>query len=362
MKEKVRFILIGSGWRALYYIRIAKALRERFECLAVLCRSEEKKERLEAEYGIHAVCREEECLALHPDFAVIAVDKAHMNKTAMHWAEYLPVLMETPAGTSKEELDRMTSLSLSGAVISSAEQYRYYASNAAKSFLIESGLLGVPHVLYLSYAHEYHAVSLMRSWLNLPWDMPFEVSAMSFDFPTAQTLTRTDRFTDGRLAVKKRTLAVFRFENGTVCAYDFDNEQYRSLIRTTVIRVQGSRGELMNETVRWLDERNEPQKESMIIEKRTVHTDSTNPNLREFQEITGIEWQKKKIYEPPYGPAGLSEDETALAVVLEKMGAYAKGSGEPPYSLKEAIADAGAALCMREAERTGKSVHSSVFL
>ena len=31
MKLPVRFAMIGSGWRSLYYIRIAKALPQYFE-------------------------------------------------------------------------------------------------------------------------------------------------------------------------------------------------------------------------------------------------------------------------------------------------------------------------------------------
>lgn len=42
---KLRFIVVGSGWRSLFYWRIAQALPERFERCAMLCRTEEKAEK-----------------------------------------------------------------------------------------------------------------------------------------------------------------------------------------------------------------------------------------------------------------------------------------------------------------------------
>ncbi len=356
MKEKTRFVIVGSGWRAMYYVRIAKALPEQFECLAVFCRSEEKKERIRREYGIPAVLRKEECLALKPDFAVIAVDKAHMSEVAFEWAEALPVLMETPAGITKAKLRQLWDLYSSGARIAVAEQYRRYATLFAKKALLDRGLIGEPYYLYLSEAHDYHGASLMRHFLKLPCEMPFEVSAEAWNFPTAETLSRYERFTDGRIADKKRTLAVFRFENGKVCVYDFDSEQYRSPIRHNLMKLQGSRGEMLDETVRWLDEANRPREESMTVHRRLVTTASTNPNLHEFHEISVIEWQGEILYELPFGPAGLSEDETAIAWMLEGMRDYARGEGEAPYPLREALADAYAAIAMQEALRTGRPV------
>ena len=44
--SKVRFAVVGSGWRSFFYIRIAKALPEIFELTALLCRSREKADRV----------------------------------------------------------------------------------------------------------------------------------------------------------------------------------------------------------------------------------------------------------------------------------------------------------------------------
>lgn len=53
--RKIRYAVVGSGWRSLFYGRIAKALPERFELAALGCRTEEKAARMREEYGLPAV-------------------------------------------------------------------------------------------------------------------------------------------------------------------------------------------------------------------------------------------------------------------------------------------------------------------
>ena len=33
---KLRYLIVGSGWRSLFYLRVAQALPERFEVCAML--------------------------------------------------------------------------------------------------------------------------------------------------------------------------------------------------------------------------------------------------------------------------------------------------------------------------------------
>ena len=53
--KKICFGLIGSGWRAQFYIRIAKALPDRFELAAVLVRDKEKGDAFSAKFQIPVV-------------------------------------------------------------------------------------------------------------------------------------------------------------------------------------------------------------------------------------------------------------------------------------------------------------------
>lgn len=69
----------------------------------------------------------------------------------------------------------------------------------------------------------------MRAYLGIRPDENFTVSGKMYEFPTTETLTRYEQFTDGRIANKKRCVAAFEYDCGKTAWYDFDSEQYRSL-------------------------------------------------------------------------------------------------------------------------------------
>ena len=83
--DKLRFIVVGSGWRSLFYWRIAQALPERFALCAMLCRTEEKAEKMHREYGVPVSTSAEQCIALHPDLVVVAVNKASIAAVSTEW-------------------------------------------------------------------------------------------------------------------------------------------------------------------------------------------------------------------------------------------------------------------------------------
>lgn len=100
---KLRFIVVGSGWRSLFYWRIAQALPERFELCAMLCRTEEKAEKMHREYGVPVSTSAEQCIALQPDLVVVAVNKASIAAVSTEWlARGFAVLCETPAALNEE--------------------------------------------------------------------------------------------------------------------------------------------------------------------------------------------------------------------------------------------------------------------
>ncbi|MBQ9037687.1 MAG: Gfo/Idh/MocA family oxidoreductase [Erysipelotrichaceae bacterium] len=336
--------MIGSGWRARYYIRIAKALPQHFELCCLLCRTAEKADSLKMEYGIKTTLNEQDIINEKPDFIVVAVNKASVADVSIEWLEKgYHVLAETPCALDKETIDEL--LKYEGKLVI-AEQYLKYPENIARVKLLEKGLIGKPDYLYLSLAHEYHGASLMRKFLDTGFEA-FKVTAWEKSYPTVETLSRYERFEDGRISNKSRTLALFEFESGKSCLYDFDSEQYRSPIRNNHYKLQGVRGEMYDDEVSWIDQDNVIHHDKLDIVTRTVLTDNRNPNLNNFEEVREISMNGEKLYEPPFGLCGLSQDETAMAMMLEEMREFID-SGKQPYSLKDSMYDACMAITLRE--------------
>ena len=123
----IRFAVIGSGWRSLLYVRIARALTDMFELTALLCRGQEKADRIQKEYGIHTTTSEDEVIVSKPDFVVSAVNKSSMSDVVRYWAaKGIPVLSETPAGLDIDTLKAIRQDVENGARIQVAEQYFLY--------------------------------------------------------------------------------------------------------------------------------------------------------------------------------------------------------------------------------------------
>ena len=317
--EKTRFIIVGSGWRSLYYVRIAKALPDHFELCAMLCRTEEKASRMAAENRIYTTVSEKECVDMKPDLVVVAVNKASVADVAMHWMDMgFCVLSETPAALEYPKLLKLWEMHCSGKKLVVNEQYRRYPVYSSLIRIAQSGILGGNDSLNASFAHEYHGISLIRALLCLDQSEQFSVTAKTYEFPVTETLTRYDSFSDGRTAMKKRTVAAFEFACGKVAFYDFDGEQYRSPIRRNTMRLLGCRGEIIDDTVDWLDASNTARREAVVISTRTVDTEYDNPNLRSIEEVTSVLFNGDTVYEPPFGLCGLAQDETAMAIMMQQ--------------------------------------------
>lgn len=358
MEKKIRFIIVGSGWRSLYYVRIAKALPEQFELCAMLCRTQEKARRIAAEQGIYTTTSIQECCGFQPDFVVVAVNKTAIAEVSSEWMKYgFTVLCETPAALDLPQLNELWRLHEAGGKLAVAEQYIRYPRYQGLLAVLNTGLLGSADCLNISLAHEYHGASLMRVFLQEQM-MPFRVTGKTYAFPTTETLSRYECFTDGRIAEKNRTAAVFEFADGKVAFYDFDSEQYRSPIRKNFVKLQGNRGEMKDEVFYYLDAENKPQCSRLKIDSRKVVTAEYNPNLHEVEEITGITFEGKSVYQPRFGQCGLAEDETAMAEVMIDAAAYARGEKTLAYPLENALQDAYMAILLQEAVATGKTIES----
>ena len=329
---KLRFIVVGSGWRSLFYWRIAQALPERFELCAMLCRTEEKAEKMHREYGVPVSTSAEQCIALHPDFVVVAVNKASIAAVSTEWlARGFAVLSETPAALEEDALRALWQLHRQGAKLQVAEQYWLYPrwQNAGSSAQRRTGHAAVCPAVG---GARLPRVSLARLFLNAG-QQPVRVTGRSWTEKIIETDSRWGAVHNGALVEKTLQQHTLEFAGGGTAFLDFNGVQYHSYLRSTHTSVQGERGEVFDDTLRCLDAAGEP-----VCRQLTPLPDPLAAAAAQ---------------------AGLNEDETAIACFLDRMQGYLAGGAEV-YPLADALQDAYLALLMERALAVpGQSVEST---
>lgn len=94
---KIKYALIGSGWRAEFYIRIAKMLPEQFCLTAVLVRDSVKGAAFAEKFQVKVVNTLEELMEDEPNFVVLSIKRGTVTDYLMDLFERgIPVLAETP--------------------------------------------------------------------------------------------------------------------------------------------------------------------------------------------------------------------------------------------------------------------------
>lgn len=337
--EKMSFSVVGSGWRAMFFVRAAMRYPQRFELRGVLCRRAERAAELQRQ-GIPAALSEEEIVSRRPDFIVVAVEKTAGFEVTRHWLELgFPVLTETPAGCGYEELCALWSLRERGARVAVAEQYFRYPLIAAGLRAVERGVLGEPQCAYLSLCHDYHAASVLRRMLRMErGKLPdFSLRGHTLNYPVERTDSRSGPITDGSVGESARVLAELHFDNGKTALYDFDGVQYHTFIRARHIDLRGERGQWTDTTLLYSDANHRPRREELRAEAIPGFEDLMTPELSAIAR----RWNPSVHMEP-------AQDDYAVATLLAGMEGLIRENREF-YPLREALEDAYTWLKLSEA-------------
>lgn len=335
------FVIVGSGYRAEYFGRVAATYPELFRCL-FLCRSEEKIARMKKNTGMNATMKEEDCIAFEPDFIVIAVDYEHIADEALRWAgKGYPVLTETPVGSSWEKLALLEECAAKGGKIATCEQYHRHPLLAAGFQAVRDGLIGTPSSAYLSMVHDYHAASLIRRMLLTEGD-PYQIHAVSRHNQVMESDSRYGAILDGSMKEVQRDTALITYASGKTAIYDFSSIQYRTYIRFRHLSVRGTLGEWSDGTILYMDEAHRPQRKMLTRDLPEAYRCLDTQSLRDIRRSCQTELCP-----------GTLDDEYAIASILLDMGAYIAG-GPSPYPLEEALEDARFTLRLKEALKQGQ--------
>jgi predicted dehydrogenase len=341
------FAVVGAGWRAAAYWRLAAHLAD-LSCVGAVVRS---PRRLPVPtFGSLA-----ECLAVAtPDFVVTAVPWA-ANPAVVEQAvdRGVPVLSETPPAPDLPGLRSLWDAVGPSGLVQVAEQYLLMPSHAARAAAVRSGVIGVAGQVQVSSTQLYHAVSLMRGLLGVGRG-PVTVRASRYQAPLVDPLSRAGWTDDQVPKLATTTIATLDFGDGRSGVYDFTDNQTRNQLRFRRILVRGSHGELRDdEVVRLTAPRTILR--TPLLRRQTGH----DLDLQGF-DTDHIALGAQVLFRNPYAGLRFNDDEIATAALLQAMAAWVRGDGPAPYPLAEGAHDHLVALAIENAADTDHTVTTTV--
>jgi predicted dehydrogenase len=150
------FAVVGAGWRAEMFWRLAGGLED-VRCVGAVVRT--PRELSVPTFSSLAAC----VAATSPDFVVTAVPWPVNPGVITEAVERgLPVLAETPPAPDAAGLRELWAAVGESGLVQVAEQYLLMPSHAARAAAVRAGLIGTPTQVQVSSTHQYHAVSLIR--------------------------------------------------------------------------------------------------------------------------------------------------------------------------------------------------------
>lgn len=340
--SKIRFAIIGGGWRAEFFVRIAKALPDIFQLSAVILRDEGKAAHFMSKFNVQVYTDFDKLLDMDLDYVVLSIQReAALEFNEKLFKAGIPVLCETPPTASTDELATLWDIVRQyKGKIQVAEQYFAQPLYAAWLRAVEAGYIGEVSNISISALHGYHGVNIIRRFLGVSFE-DCTITGRKFTFPVVKTDGREGRCFTGEIVNAGRDRITFEFDNGKVAFYDFSGIQYASRIRTRQLNVQGVRGEIDDLTIRYLNSKNESVTQCLYRDDQGIY------NNRDWSHI-GLMLGDKYLYKSPFPAARLNDDEIAIASCMYMMKEYVD-NGKEFYNIRDALQDSYFSFMMEEA-------------
>jgi predicted dehydrogenase len=340
------FALIGSGWRAQMFLKVARELGT-IRCVGVVVRTPRRLD-------VPTFTSLDACLSeARPDF-VLTVTPRHVTPGVIADAvdRGLPVLAETPPAPDLDRLRTLWSAVGGSGLVQVAEQYPMMPSHAARAAVVASGAIGTPTQVQVSSTQQYHAVALMRGLLAAGRGA-VSVRSTRFIAPLVSPLSRTGWTDDEEAHPTTTTIATLDFGDGRSGVYDFTEQQTRNQLRFRRLTVRGSAGELHNdEVVRMTGPRTLVR--SPLVRRQTGY----DLDLIGY-DTEHISLGSEVLYLNPYPGRRWMDEEIAMATLLEGMASWVRGEGPEPYPLAEGAQDQQVALAIEESADSDTTVTTS---
>jgi predicted dehydrogenase len=292
----------------------------------------------------------DEALKDEPEFVIASVPWATMPGLVRELvAADVRVLAETPPAPDLDGLRSLWNDVGSSGRVQVAEQYLLMPGHAARLEVVRSGAIGEPTSVQLSSTHLYHAVSLVRGFLDVGC-ADVVVNAREFTAPLLDPLSGAGWNTSGEEKAATTTLATLDF-GGRTGLYDFTTNQWWNPLRGRRFLVRGTRGELADDTVTRLVDPVSPVTSTLAYRRRGVDLEGV--------DLDTIAFDGRIVHRNAWAGTRMSDDDVAVAELLARTGSWARGEGPEPYPLAQACQDHAISLAMAESARTHADVRVS---
>ena len=347
MSTPFSFGVVGAGWRAEFFVRLARLLSDQLTLVGASVRRSEVAEQLTRRWGVPAFLSPTELVhSRRPDFVISCAPSSANPEVVTALVESgVHVLSETPPAPDLDGLRKLWAQVGGRDLVQVAEQYLLMPGHAARRELVTRGVIGQPTAVQVSSTHKYHAVSMIRGLLGIGFE-PVKVSASRFTAPLVDPLSRTGWTGDDTPKEATTTLATMDF-GGASGLYDFTDNQWHNQLRLRRIVIRGSHGEIADDTV------------VRLAGERTILKSSlTRSQLGYDLNLDGydtehISFEGDVVYRNPYLGLRLMDEEIALASLLTATGAWARGDGPASYPLAQGCQDHLIGLAIDESAATG---------
>ncbi|WP_421735847.1 Gfo/Idh/MocA family protein [Cellulomonas sp.] len=355
----IRFGVVGSGWRAEFFVRMARLMPDRFQVTGVVTRTAERGAEVERAWGVPTVRTIEELVTAvgpttdRPEFVVVSVPWPVTPEATVELVSLgIPVLAETPPAPDADGLRELWAEVGSSGLVQVAEHSPSMPSHAARIAVVDAGTIGRPTSVQISSTHLYHAVGLIRRLLDTGRG-EVAVRASTFTAPLLSPLERQGWTGATEPRDAWTILATLDFGDGRSALYDFTDNQWHNPLRTNRIVIRGSHGEIVDDAI------------TRVVDERTV---LTSPIVRRVsgleQNLDGFDLEHlsvdgRVVYRNEYQGARLADDDIAVATLLDATGAWVRGDGPAPYPLADGCQDHLLGLAIEEAARAGETVRTA---
>ncbi|MET3805739.1 putative dehydrogenase [Nakamurella sp. UYEF19] len=353
--EPVTLGLVGTGWRAEFFARLALMMPERFTLVGVAGRRQESIDVASRNWAVPGFLDPAELVRrTRPDFVISSVPwDASAGVIGALVAAGAKVLTETPPAPDVAGLQKLWSEVGAGEQVQVAEQYLMLPGHAARLAVVRAGAIGTPTSVQVSSTHGYHAVSMIRGFLAAGYG-PVTVSARTFSAPLVDPLRRGGWTDDGEPRPATTTLATLDFGDGRSGLYDFTDNQWHNQLRFRRILIRGTHGEMADDRV------------IRLTEPRAI----TTSELRRYQlghdlnldghDTEHISFDGSVVWRNPFVGQRLMDEEIAIASLMAATGAWARGEGPAPYPLAQGCQDHLLSLAIDESVATGNDVTTEI--